>query len=386
MSVLLGYARTPFVRFNGAFAAVPATVLGAHAIRAALARAGIGAGDVDAVVGGQVLQAGAGQNPARQSAAGAGIGLEVPAVTVNSVCLSGMEAVVQAHRLVSAGEARVVVAVGQESMSRAPHLWPTARAGQPFGAAALLDSVETDALSDAFDGAAMGLGTDVANEALGLDRAAQDAWAERSHRLAAAAADLLAGEVVAVEVPGRRGATTVAHDDGVRPDTSLERLAALRPAFRPGGSVTAGNASQISDGAAAVVVADARFARERGPGALAEVVGHAVVAGPDTTLHSQPARAIARALQRAGLAVADLDAVEVNEAFAAVAVQSVRELGIEAARVNRHGGAIALGHPVGASGTRVTGHLARTLGPGRLGAAAICGGGGQGAAVLLRGL
>ncbi|WP_432543784.1 acetyl-CoA C-acyltransferase [Kineococcus sp. SYSU DK002] len=385
MSVLLGYARTPFARFNGALATVPATVLGGCAITAALQRSGIGPADVDAVVAGQVLQAGAGQNPARQAAVGAGIGLDVPATTVNSVCLSGTEAVVWAHRLIGSGEASVVVAVGQESMSLAPHAWVGARAGRAFGPATLLDTVEHDGLTDAFDRTAMGLGTDLGNERLGIGRAEQDAWAERSHRLAAAAADLLAQEVVPVEVPGRRGPTTVAHDDGVRPDTTAQRLAALRPAFRPDGTVTAGNASQITDGAAAVVLVSEEFRAARDLPGLADVVGHAVVAGPDTLLHSQPARAVARALERAGLTVADLAALEVNEAFASVVVQSLRDLGVDPEVVNRHGGAIALGHPIGASGTRTTGHLARTLEPGRLGAAAICGGGGQGAAVLLRG-
>ncbi|WP_432512138.1 acetyl-CoA C-acyltransferase [Kineococcus sp. SYSU DK001] len=385
MSVLLGYARTPFTRFNGAFATVPATALGGYAIAAALQRSGIGPGDVDAVIAGQVLQAGAGQNPARQSAVAAGVGLDVPATTVNSVCLSGTEAVISAHRLISSGEASVVVAVGQESMSLAPHVWVGARAGRAYGAATLLDTVESDGLTDAFDRTAMGLGTDLGNERLGIDRAEQDAWAERSHRLAAAAADLLAQEIVPVEVPGRRGPTTVSHDDGVRPDTTAQRLAALRPAFRADGSVTAGNASQITDGAAAVVLVSEEFRRERGLPGLADVVGHAVVAGPDTLLHSQPARAVARALDRAGFTVADLAALEVNEAFASVVVQSLRDLGADPGTVNRHGGAIALGHPIGASGTRITGHLARTLGPGETGAAAICGGGGQGAAVLLRG-
>ncbi|MCI2240428.1 acetyl-CoA C-acyltransferase [Paenibacillus sp. TRM 82003] len=388
-SVLAGYARTPFVRSLGAFATVPATVLGAHAVTAALQRAGIDPGQVHAVVGGQVLQAGAGQNPARQSAVAAGIPLTAPATTLNAVCLSGLEAVAQAHRLITAGEADVVVAVGQESMSLAPHAWVGSRTGARFGAVSVIDTLEHDGLSDAFDGTAMGLATDAACTALGIDRAAQDAWAATSHQRAALAArsGVLGEEITAVEVPGRRGSTTVAADDGIRPDTAPEVLARLRPAFTPEGTITAGSSSQITDGAAALVLTSEAYARAHRVTGLAEVLAHAVVAGPGTTLHAQPANAAARALQRIGAAPGDAVAVEINEAFAAVAVHSTRLLGVDPALVNAHGGAIALGHPIGASGARIAGHLALRLhraGSGAPGVAAICGGGGQGAALVLR--
>ncbi|WP_432535544.1 acetyl-CoA C-acyltransferase [Kineococcus arenarius] len=387
-SVIAGYARTPFTRSPGALGAVPATALGTCAITAALQRAGIAPDEVDHVVGGQVLQAGAGQNPVRRSAVGAGVPLTAPALTLNAVCLSGVEAVVQAHRLIAAGEAEVVVAVGQESMTLAPHAWAGSRTGTRFGPVELLDTVQHDGLTDAFEGTSMGLATDTSCAALGIDRAGQDEWAAESHRRAAASAALLAEEVVPVDVPGRRGSTTVTADDGVRPDTTPEGLARLRPAFRPDGTITAGNSSQITDGAAAVVLVSARHAERTGRTGLAEVVAHALVAGPDTTLHAQPANAAARALQRAGAGAHDLAAVEINEAFAAVAVHSTRLLGVDPAIVNPHGGAIALGHPIGASGARVTGHLAlrlHRLGAGALGVAALCGGGGQGSAVVLRG-
>ncbi|GAA0321351.1 acetyl-CoA C-acyltransferase [Kineococcus aurantiacus] len=384
-SVVAGCARTPFVRWNGAFAAVPATTLGAVAVRAALGRSGIDAAAVEAVVGGQALQAAAGQNPARQSAAGAGVGLQAPAWTVNAVCLSGLEAVVQADRLLRTGEFDVVVALGQESMSLAPHALTRSRQGLGYGAAELVDTLQRDGLSDAFDGRAMGEGTDAENAALGLDRAAQDAWAARSHRRAHEARARLAEEVVPVEVPGRRGATTVTEDDGIRPDSSPEVLARLRPAFSADGTVTAGNSSQLTDGAAALVLVSARYAERHAVTGLAEVVAHATVAGPGTTLHAQPANALRRAVDRAGVDPADLAHVEVNEAFAAVAVHSTRLLGLDEAVVNPHGGAIALGHPLGASGARIAGSVALHLAPGALGAATLCGGGGQGTAVLLRG-
>ena len=387
-ALIAGYARTPFTRFTGQLSTLPATELGAHAVRAALARAGVAPEQVDAVVGGQVLQAGAGQNPARQTAVAAGIPLEVPAITLNAVCLSGAEAVAQAVRLVRAGEADVVVAVGQESMSLAPHVIPL-RAGTKYGAAELVDTADHDGLTDAFERTAMGALTETGNSPLGLSREEQDAFAAQSHRRAAAAAEFLAGEIEPVTVRSRRGETVVAADDGIRPETTPETLAALRPAFAADGTITAGSASQITDGAAALVIVSAAASERLGLAPLASVEATAFVAGPDVHLHSQPSRAIEAALARVpgGAAAGDLAAVEINEAFAAVGVQSTRELGVDPEIVNRHGGAIALGHPIGASGARIVGTLARQLaelGPGSLGAAGICGGGGQGSALVLR--
>lgn len=386
-ALIVGYARTPFTRFTGQFAGQPATVLGAHAAQAALERAGVSPSDVDALVAGQVLQAGAGQNPARQTAVGAGIGMNVPAITLNAVCLSGAEAVSQAARLIRAGEADVVVAVGQESMSLAPHVTQL-RAGTKYGAATLIDTVDHDGLSDAFDQVAMGALTETGNTPLGLTRAEQDEFAAVSHQRAAASAEFFAGEIAPFTVTSRRGDTVVSADDGVREGTTVDTLAGLRPAFAKDGTITAGNASQITDGAAALVLASPAAVERLGLTPIASVEATAFVAGPDTHLHSQPARAIAAALAKLPEAsTADLAVVEINEAFAAVGVQSTRELGIDPAIVNPHGGAIALGHPIGASGARVVGTLARQLaekGSGSLGAIGICGGGGQGTAVVLR--
>lgn len=386
-ALIVGYARTPFARFTGQLSGQPATVLGAHAVKAALERAGVSPSEVDAVVAGQVLQAGAGQNPARQTAVGAGIGMNVPAITLNAVCLSGAEAVAQAARLIRGGEADVVVAVGQESMSLAPHVTQL-RAGTKYGPATLVDTVDHDGLSDAFDQVAMGALTETGNVPLGLTREEQDAFAAASHQRAAASAEFLAAEIAPFTVTGRRGDTVVAADDGVRADTTAETLAGLRPAFAKDGTITAGNASQITDGAAALVLASPAAAERLGLTAIASVEATALVAGPDTHLHSQPSRAIAAALAKLPeVSAADLAVVEINEAFAAVGVQSTRELGIDPAIVNPHGGAIALGHPIGASGARIVGTLARQLtakGAGSLGAIGICGGGGQGTAVVLR--
>lgn len=385
-TVIVGYARTPFVKFNGVFAAVPAAALGGHAVAAALDRAGVAAADVDHVYLGQVLQALAGQNPARQAAVAAGIPLTVPALTLNAVCLSGTEAVVAAARLIDAGEAEIVVAGGQESMSLAPHAWSGSRAGARYGAVELLDTLEHDGLTDAFEHQSMGASTEARNDGLGIDRTACDAWAAGSHARLAASTEFLAGEIAPYTLAGRRGSTEVALDDGLRADTTVESLARLRPAFGGSGTTTAGNASQITDGAAALVLTSESVAAERGLPVLARVLSHAFVAGPDVSLHAQPAHAIEDALAKAGRRASELDAVEINEAFAAVAVHSTRLLGIEDALVNAHGGAIALGHPIGASGARIVGHLARRLaasGAGALGAAGICGGGGQGSAVLL---
>lgn len=384
---IAGYARTPFVKFTGQFAAQPATVLGAHAARAALSRAGVAPEQVDQVVAGQVLQGGAGQNPARQTSVGAGIPFNVPAQTINVVCLSGTEAVAQAARLINAGEADVVVAVGQESMSLAPHVLPM-RAGTKYGPATLIDTADHDGLTDAFDQIAMGALTESGNTPLGLTREQQDAFAAESHRRAAASAEFLAGEIEPFTVSSRRGDTVVTADDGVRADTSAESLAALRPAFAKDGTITAGNASQITDGAAALVIVSEAAIEKYGLHPLASIEATAFVAGPDTHLHSQPSNAIAAALAKLpGVTAGDLKVVEINEAFAAVGLQSAKELGLDAAVVNPHGGAIALGHPVGASGARIVGTLARQLaeaGSGSLGAVGICGGGGQGSAVVLK--
>ena len=389
-ALIAGYARTPFTRFTGQLAGQAATALGAHAARAALERAGVSPSEVDSVVVGQVLQAGAGQNPARQTAVGAGIPLTVPAITLNAVCLSGTEAVSQAARLIAAGEADVVLAVGQESMSLAPHVAPL-RAGTKYGTAEFVDTVDRDGLSDAFERTAMGALTEEGNAPLGLTREEQDAFAAASHQRAAASGDFFVGEIAPFTVTSRRGDTVVSADDGVRADTTVETLAALRPAFAKDGTITAGNASQITDGAAALVLVSEAAAARLGLAPIARVEATAFVAGPDLHLHSQPARAIARALERVegGASAGDLAAVEINEAFAAVGVQSARELGLDPAVVNPHGGAIALGHPIGASGARIVGTLARQLqelGAGSLGAVGICGGGGQGSAVVLRAL
>ena len=387
-ALLAGYARTPFTRFTGQLAAQPATVLGAHAVRAALANAGVSPDQVDSVVAGQVLQAGAGQNPARQTAVAAGIPLNTPAITLNAVCLSGTEAVSQAVRLINAGEAEIVVAVGQESMSLAPHVIPL-RAGTKYGSAELVDTVDRDGLSDAFDQVAMGALTEQGNTPLALTREQQDAFAAASHQRAAASAEFFAGEIAPFTVSSRRGDTVVSADDGIRADTTADSLAGLRPAFAKDGTITAGNASQITDGAAALVIVSDAAATRLGLAPIARIEATAFVAGPDTHLHSQPARAITAALAKTDAEVSDLAAVEINEAFAAVGVQSTQELGLDPAIVNVHGGAISLGHPIGASGARIVGTLARQLaelGSGSLGAVGICGGGGQGSAVILRAL
>ncbi|WP_418277650.1 acetyl-CoA C-acyltransferase [Isoptericola jiangsuensis] len=387
--VIVTAARTPQGRLRGALAPLSAVELGAVAARAALAAAGDLAADVDAVVLGQVLQAGAGQNPARQTAVAAGLSLDVPAVTVNKVCLSGLTAVIDGARLLRTGEATVVLVGGQESMSNAPHLLPGARAGFPYGEATLLDAVARDGLTDAFDGRAMGLGTEDDNvgDAF-VDRPEQDEWAAASHRRAARATTdgVLAAELAPVEVPQRRGdAVVVTADEGIRADTTPETLARLRPAFSPAGTITAGNASQISDGAAALVLTTRRRAAAASVPVLATVRAAGQVAGPDTSLHSQPARAIAAALARQGWSADDLDHVEINEAFAAVVAVSARALGLSRDVVNPHGGGISLGHPIGASGARLAVHAAHALarrGGGRA-AVGLCGGGGQGEALLL---
>lgn len=391
--VIAGYARTPFSRFTGRFADIPASDLAAHAITAALARASVDPAEVERIWGGQVLPAAAGQGPIRQAAVAAGIPLSAPAMAINAVCLSGMEAVVAAVRNIEAGEHGIVVAAGMESMSRAPHAF-RGRPGVKYGAIEMVDTLEHDALLDSFEHRSMGASTEAGNADHHVTREAQDAWSAGSHQRAAASAAFLAEEIAPYTLTSRAGETVVTDDDGVRADTTPESLAKLRGAFSADGSITAGNSSQITDGAAALVLMSEETAAARGITPLARIESHAAVAGPDVRLHAQPANAILAALARlnlrtggAGLTPADLAAVEINEAFAAVAVRSVDLLGIDGAIVNRHGGAIALGHPVGASGARIIGTLARQLvaaGSGSLGAAGICGGGGQGSAVILR--
>jgi acetyl-CoA C-acetyltransferase len=386
--VICAGARTPIGRFGGTLATLPVAELGGHAVRAALERAGVGPEAVEHVVMGHVLQAGQGQITARQAAVRAGIPMTVPALTVNKVCLSGLNAIATAAQYVELGQAGLLVAGGMESMSNAPYLVPKARFGARMGDAELVDAMVHDGLWDAFDDAHMGGLSDETNRRLGIDRAAQDEWAARSHERAAEATKrgLLAEEIVPVMVPQRRDHVTVDQDEGIRPGTTADSLGRLRPAFSPDGTITAGNASQISDGAAAVVVTSRERAAADGLPVLATVVAYGTVAGPDTSLHSQPSRAIADACRRAGVAPADLDLVEINEAFAAVALRSTQELELDEGIVNVNGGAVALGHPIGASGTRVVLTLAMELRRrgGGLGAAALCGGGGQGDALLVR--
>jgi acetyl-CoA C-acetyltransferase len=385
--VVAAAVRTPIGRFGGGLAGVGAVTLGATAIRAALAHADLPGDAVDRVLMGHVIQAGAGQNPARQAAVGAGIGLQAPAETLNKVCLSGMSAVAHARDLLRLGEAEVVVAGGMEAMSDAPHLLDRSRTGYRFGDGRLVDVLLSDGLTCAFDACSMGLATERHQVGRGISRDDQDRWAVRSHERAAAAADgRTALELVPVEVSdGRGGTRTVTADEGVRPDIDLARLAALRPAFEEDGTITAGNASQLSDGAAALVLTTDRVARARGLPVLARILATGATAGPDLSLLHQPAAAIRRAAQRAGLEPAGLDLYEINEAFASVAITAQRDLGVDVDRINVVGGAIALGHPLGCSGARILVtllHALRQRGGGR-GAAALCGGGGQGEAVIL---
>ncbi|MCL2781436.1 MAG: acetyl-CoA C-acetyltransferase [Actinomycetia bacterium] len=388
-SVIVAGARTPMGRLLGSLRGFSGAQLGGFAIKAALERAGIAPEQAQYVIMGQVLQAGAGQIPARQAAHHAGVPLRVPALTVNKVCLSGLDAIALADQLIRAGEFDIIVAGGQESMTNAPHLLPGARQGHKYGAIELLDAMAHDGLTDIFEHIPMGEATDRVNAKLGLTRPDQDEFAARSHQRAArAAADgVFAEEIVPVAVPQRRGdRIVVAADEGIRPETTAEGLARLTPAFVSDGTITAGSSSPISDGACAVVVMSRAKADELGLAWLAEIGAHGNVAGPDNSLHSQPANAIKHALGKAGRAVDELDLIEINEAFAAVAIQSMRDLGVGAERVNVNGGAIALGHPIGMSGARLALTLALELRRrgGGLGAAALCGGGGQGDALLLR--
>jgi acetyl-CoA C-acetyltransferase len=388
-AVIAGGSRTAVGRLLGSLSQFSAADMGGTVIRSALERAGVPGERVDYVIMGQVLQAGAGQIPSRQAAVAGGIPMTVPSLTINKVCLSGLDAIALAAQLIRAGEFEIVVAGGMESMTRAPHLLPGARQGFRFGSAELVDAMAHDGLTDAFDHLSMGESTERHNARLNISRAEQDEFAARSHQRAAAAIKngLLAEEIAGVSVPQRHGEPVIFDtDEGVRPDTTAESLSRLRPAFGAGGTITAGSASQISDGACAVVVMSADAAEASGAPVLAEIGAHGVVAGPDNSLHSQPANAITRALDKAGLTVADLDLIEINEAFAAVAIQSMRDLGVGPSKVNVNGGAIAIGHPIGMSGARIALHLAYELRRrgGGLGAAALCGGGGQGDALLLR--
>lgn len=388
-SVIVAGARTPMGRLLGSLRTFSGADLGAVAIKAALDRAGIGGDQVQYVIMGQVLQAGAGQIPARQAAVKAGIPMNVPALTVNKVCLSGLDAIALADQLIRAGEFDVIVAGGQESMTNAPHLLPKSREGFKYGAVEMLDAMAHDGLTDAYEGIAMGESTEKHNTRLGIARPEQDEIAARSHQRAAAAQKngLFEAEITPVEIPQRKGEPVLfSKDEGIRGETTAESLGKLRPAFAKDGTITAGTSSQISDGAAAVVVMSKAKAQELGLEWIAEIGAHGNVAGPDNSLQSQPSNAINHALKKDGLAVDDLDLIEINEAFAAVAVQSMKDLGVSPEKVNVNGGAIALGHPIGMSGARIVLHLALELRRrgGGVGAAALCGGGGQGDALIIR--
>lgn len=387
--VICSIARTPIGRFNDVYTPLTAMDLGGAAIAGALERAGIEGSLVDEVIFGHVLQAGQGQITSRQAAVKAGIPMSVPAVTINKVCLSGLTAVQEAANHIRLGQSKFVVAGGMESMTNAPYVLPDARQGLRMGDAAMVDTMQHDGLFCAFDSCMMGESSDAKNSDLGIDRAAQDVWSEASHARAAAATDsgVFAREIVPVTVPQRRGDDIVVTEDGgIRRQTTIESLAKLRPAFNANGSITAGNASQISDGAAALIVADRAAAEAAGLPILAEIVSYGQVAGPDATLHERPAEAIRMALKGSSLSVEDIDLFEINEAFASVALHSAAMLGVDHSLVNVHGGAVALGHPLGATGARILVTLVNALTErgGSIGAAALCGGGGQGDALIVR--
>ncbi|MCW0215141.1 MAG: acetyl-CoA C-acetyltransferase [Pseudonocardia sp.] len=388
-SVIVAGARTPVGRLLGSLKGFSGAQLGGIAIKAALERAGVAPEKVDYVIMGQVLTAGAGQIPARQAAVAAGIPMDVPALSINKVCLSGIDAIALADQLIRAGEFDIVVAGGQESMTQAPHMLPKSREGTKFGDTTLVDHMSLDGLFCAFDQVAMGASTEKYNGRYELTRQDQDEFAARSHQRAAAAQKngVFDDEITPVEIPQRKGDPVVfSADEGVRADTTVEGLAKLRPAFAADGTITAASSSQISDGAAAVVVMSKAKAEELGLTWLAEIGAHGVVAGPDASLQEQPANAIAKACAKEGISPADLDLVEINEAFAAVGVVSARKLGLADDKVNVNGGAIAIGHPIGMSGARIALHLALELKRrgGGVGAAALCGGGGQGDALIVR--
>ena len=387
-SVIVAGARTPVGKLMGGLSSLSAADLGAHAIRAALSSARLDPTAVEAVVMGHVVQAGAGPNTARQAAVSAGVPFAVPASTVNKLCLSGLHAIALADLMVASGRHEVVVAGGMESMSGAPHLLRGSRAGWKYGASTAEDALDHDALICAFDGVSMGAATERYQQPFALSRAEQDEYGALSHRRAHRAQEsgAFAAEIAPVTVAGRRGETVVEADEGIRPQSTAESLGRLAPAFSSEGTITAGNASQLSDGAAAVVVMSADRARREGLTPLAEIGAYGTMAGPDPSLLVQPAGAVRDALERDGrLKAADLDLFEINEAFAGVALASVRELGVPLEKVNVNGGAIALGHPVGMTGARLVLTLARELlrRGGGTGAAALCGGGGQGDALLL---
>jgi acetyl-CoA C-acetyltransferase len=388
-SVIVAGARTGMGRLLGSLKDFSGAQLGGFAIGGALGRAGVAPADVQYVIMGQVLQAGAGQITARQAAVAAGIPMSVPAITINKVCLSGLNAIALADQLIRAGECDVIVAGGMESMTNAPHLLPKSRSGFKYGDVPLVDAMAYDGLWDQFTDVPMGLLTETHNAKLGISRAEQDAFSALSHQRAAEAHKngLFADEVVPIEIPQRKGdALSFADDEGVRGDTTAESLGRLRPAFSKDGTITAGTASQISDGGCAVLVMSKERAQAEGLSWIAEIGAHGQVAGPDSSLQSQPSRAIQAALAREGMSVSDLALVEINEAFASVGIQSMRELGITEEKTNVNGGAIALGHPIGMSGARLVLHLALELGRrgGGVGAAALCGGGGQGDALIVR--
>lgn len=388
-SVIVAGARTPIGRLLGGLKDFSGSDLGGFAIAAALEKAGVRGDQVDYVIMGQVLTAGAGQIPARQAAVAGGIPMDVPALTLNKVCLSGINAIALADQLIRAGEYEIVVAGGQESMSRAPHMLEKSREGFKYGDVTLRDHMAYDGLHDIFTDQAMGALTEQRNDTDPIARADQDAFAAASHQRAAAAwkNGIFDDEVAPVEVPQRKGdPVVVRQDEGIRADTTAESLSKLRPSFRKDGTITAGSASQISDGAAAVVVMSKVKAQELGLSWIAEIGAAGGVAGPDSTLQDQPANAIAKACAKEGIAPADLDLVEINEAFAAVGIASARKLGIDPAKVNVNGGAIAIGHPLGMSGARIVLHLALELKRrgGGIGAAALCGGGGQGDALIVK--
>lgn len=386
--VIVAAARTPQGRLKGQLASLTAVQLGSAAIRGALEKGGIPADAVDAVLVGQVLPAGSGQNPARQAAVGAGIPWDVHSGSINKVCLSGLTAVIDGARMIAVGDAKVVVAAGMESMTRAPHLLMGSRDGWAYGSIEVLDHMAFDGLTDAYDRESMGASTERHNGRLEITRETQDAVAARSHQRAAAAhaEGLFEAEIVPIEIPQRKGdPIVVTKDEGVRPETTVETLAGLRPAFAEGGSITAGNSSQISDGASAVVLTSRSHADASGWPVLAVVGASGQVAGPDNSLHSQPARAIEKACEKQGVAVSELDLVEINEAFGAVVARSQAELGLPDDVVNPHGGGIAIGHPIGASGNRLVVHAVHELvrRGGGTAAVALCGGGGQGDALIL---
>jgi len=388
-AVVLAGARTPMGRLQGSLAGQSAADLGGVAIAAAIERSRMPAEDIDYVIMGQVLQAGTGQNAARQAAIKGGLGMGIPALTINKVCLSGIDAIALADQLIRAGEFDTVVAGGMESMSGAPHLLVGSREGVKYGDWTMVDALAFDGLTCAFDECAMGAATENYNERYGLTRVEQDEVAAASHARAAAAqeAGLFEAEIAPVAIPQRKGdPIVVTEDEGIRASTTVESLGGLRAAFAKEGTITAGNASQISDGAAALIVASRAQAQAHGLSPIAEIGSHGVVAGPDPSLHEQPAAAIEAACAREGIAVSDLDLIEINEAFAAVAVASIRRLGVDEGMVNVNGGAIALGHPIGMSGARIFLHLIYELQRrgGGIGAAALCGGGGQGDALLVK--